>query len=353
MGSEGLWIAARRYRRHIPRKQIVSGVVRPALPGCELELRLSDRSILRLHVPDEDDAVALLQALGRDAAHRPATIGVGTTERYNRALLAVLAHLGLLVAVVLGLDRAHLLQRPPPASVLAFMAAQAIVSYLFIRYTRPLEVTVGLDVVVIHYPFSKRVIPWSRIERFELGFHALTLRLAPPPGSTSDDPEILRIPVTNDGAAAQALHDRLIEAQMLRSRSEDAHLGRRVERGGRTLSDWRVDVSKLLTSAGQAYRNAAVSVEQLRALAANPGAPAEQRLGAALALGSANDDVGRTTVRVAARSVVSPKLRIALREALQESPNEEAIEEALAEEAESQGASPQPAATSPTRQDTD
>jgi hypothetical protein len=52
---------------------------------------------------------------------------------------------------------------------------------------------------------------------------------------------------------------------------------------------------------------------------------------AALAIGGNGDRAARAAVRVSAGSVVSRKLRIALREALRDEPDETAIEEALAE----------------------
>jgi len=336
VGPEGLQLSGRNWQKLIPRKELASACFRPALPGTEVELRLTDRSVLRLHVPEETHAVAMVRALGRDTAHRAATIGVGTEGRYKRAAWGALGHFVVLLALLLYTGALSWPVFHSSPLLLGMVALQALVSYLVIRLTRRAEVTIGLDRVVVRMPFRTHVIPWSRIARIEERPTNLGIALHPAGGVLGEKTETIWLDTGNDAAAGRALYDRLIEAQSLRERPEDAHLGKRLERGGRSFAEWRIELSRLL-KAGEGYRSAAVSVEALRALAASPSASAEQRLGAALALGVAKDPDGRTAVRVSARSVVSPKLRIALREAVQAKPDEAAIEEALSEAEEEEG----------------
>ena len=327
-GPEGLVLRARQWRTSLPRKQIVSAHVRPSPGGAEVELRLAGGSVLRLALPRES-AEDLVYALGLDAEHRPATLTLGRVElRYARACLAALAH--ALVALFLTDKLPAFLGESLPFS-LALVAVHALVSFLVVRATRNTEVTVGLDAVVVRGPFRRRVIPWSRIQDITHDLTSVTLHLTPPAGEDRAASVRLRLPGWSDQSSAAALATRLEEARALRSEVADENLGDKLARAGRPLKDWRASVASLLDGNALAYRSAAVRVETLRTLAASPSTPAEQRLAAALAIGSAGDRAARAAVRASAGSVVSRRLRIALREALKETPDEKAIEEALAE----------------------
>lgn len=335
-GPEGLSIRSWLSSSSVPRKEIVSGHVRPCPSGAEVELRLVDRSILHLGFDEMGDAEALVEALGLDAASRPATLSLGEVgERYLRAALIALGH--VLCSVVVYAPR-----MPAPGSstvpeVLAHVAFLALVSYLLVRVMRFPEVTVGLDAVVVKGPFRRRVIPWSRIDRIDTAAEGVTLVLAPPPGSAPGaGSKLVRLRSPGTAVPGRALASRLEEAHRLRALVVEDQVASRLARAGRPLKDWRAAVVSLLQGQTGVYRSAAVRVEALRAIAESPAAPAEQRLAAAMAIGAAGDGAARASVRISAGGVVSRRLRVALREALRPDPDETAIEEALAEaEAES------------------
>jgi hypothetical protein len=84
-----------------------------------------------------------------------------------------------------------------------------------------------------------------------------------------------------------------------------------LDRGGRSASAWRAAMRALL-AAPENYREQAVTRDALVEVLESPGAPAERRVGAALALAGADDPETRTRIRVAAGACADERLRIAL-----------------------------------------
>ena len=86
--------------------------------------------------------------------------------------------------------------------------------------------------------------------------------------------------------------------------------------GGRTAAEWRVHLRGLIDVHGD-YRAAAVGPLELAALTADASAPADVRVGAAVALSVLpNDNPERARVRVAIDTAANPVLRVALERAL-------------------------------------
>ena len=88
----------------------------------------------------------------------------------------------------------------------------------------------------------------------------------------------------------------------------------------------------MLEDAGGGYRSASVPEDTLWRVALDPSEPAEDRIGAGLALRSKLDDEGRARLRVAAEAAASPEVRIAL-----EGAASEVDDDALAEVLERRG----------------
>ncbi len=100
-----------------------------------------------------------------------------------------------------------------------------------------------------------------------------------------------------------------------------------LERGGRDIATWRDAVAAEVGGAG-VFRDAAFGREALVELVESPVASPTQRLGAALALADAGDDV-RTRVRVAADACANAALQQALGAVL-----ERRLDEAMARQVE-------------------
>lgn len=101
-----------------------------------------------------------------------------------------------------------------------------------------------------------------------------------------------------------------------------------LDRAGRSLSDWRAAAARVLTAA-TGFRDAMVGPDDLGAVLDDATATAEQRVAAAIALAQHPDH--RPRVRVAAETIASPKLRVALERAADGELDDGALESALAE----------------------
>jgi hypothetical protein len=135
--------------------------------------------------------------------------------------------------------------------------------------------------------------------------------LVPLAGHPADEVEALR---------------RRIEAGIERSRAAPRAALDVLARGGRTVLDWRVDLER---ATRQSFRTAALPQDEIDAVLADPAAPAEARVGAALALRAMGD--AQLRVRVAAESTASPRVRAALEAAAEDEIDDARIAAALDE----------------------
>jgi hypothetical protein len=100
-----------------------------------------------------------------------------------------------------------------------------------------------------------------------------------------------------------------------------------LDRRERTLHGWHVALRDLALGGG-GFRGAALSGDDLTDVLADPEAPLERRVGAALALRSRSADA-RTRIRIVADTCAEPHARIALEAAAGDEIDERAIERAL------------------------
>jgi hypothetical protein len=84
-----------------------------------------------------------------------------------------------------------------------------------------------------------------------------------------------------------------------------------LERQGRSVKEWRGNLRRLALSPG-GFRDQALAPEDVEGLLADPSAPFEQRVGAALLLRESADEGARKRIRVAAEGTADPMLREAL-----------------------------------------
>lgn len=100
-----------------------------------------------------------------------------------------------------------------------------------------------------------------------------------------------------------------------------------LDRRERPVEEWRAALEELALG-GKGFRGPALHDDDLQRILDDPGAPLEQRIGAALALRSrGGDEQGR--IRVAAETSVERRVRVALEAAAGEEIDERAIERAL------------------------
>jgi len=171
------------------------------------------------------------------------------------------------------------------------------------------RLVVGLDGIRIAGVLRPRFVPYSAI-RAVTGGGPIVVDLAN---------ETLYLPVIGQSAdQIAALHDR-IEQGRKRYAEKSARPLDALDRAGRTIAEWTEAVRRL-PNAGS-FRQAALDIEDLEKVVADPKAPIERRVGAALALRDP------AKVRVAAEQSADPKVRVALEATLEE--DEDVIERAL------------------------
>lgn len=101
-----------------------------------------------------------------------------------------------------------------------------------------------------------------------------------------------------------------------------------LERKGRSVRAWSSALDELLREAGGGYRKAMLSKDQVAQVLEDSKAPAELRIGAALAL-SPNDPLTAARLRVAIETCVNPAVRLALSQASYGELDDATLESAL------------------------
>lgn len=219
------------------------------------------------------------------------------------ALAFVALQLAPIIVLSLYLARLH------PVAVVALLTGTAVVIFSYARRSLgPVELLLGVDGLSILSGRRPRFVPWRDVRairrvRFDL---VLSLRAG----------EQLRIPVSSPDAARDRALVAEIRAEIARAPELVPAATTALQRGGRDLDQWR-EALRALTARSSAYRGPAVDPADLARAVGARDVPAEQRVGAAIALAALSDD-GRTRVRVAAESSANLPLREALADIAEE-----------------------------------
>ncbi|HTN88222.1 MAG TPA: hypothetical protein VL242_31295, partial [Sorangium sp.] len=133
---------------------------------------------------------------------------------------------------------------------------------------------------------------------------------------------------------------------LLRERSgrgapEAGRAGALLERRGLPATAWRAALRRLVSESGADYRTAKLTREQALAVLEDGAAPAELRIGAALALSAWRDGQTVERLRIAAEGCASRDVRLALEQAAEGDMDDWMLERALS------SASPGPRAVAP------
>ena len=279
----------------------------------------------RLHVSQRDDAQRLLRNLGLD--ERAVKMWIGSSTRGGRgcasgclffALLmgipAVIAFVIALAYSLVGEGSWALIGSIAPFT--AVFVAVAIASGLALRSA---EVTIGSDGIFVRSsPWNKRFIAFTDLsDHYSLNDKLVIETAGPKP---------LKIRCQNTKGAI-ALDERIAKAKARFDEGSSLDL-RELDRGARPFSEWRERLLGLLDSA-KAYRDRALSRDDLWAVVQNAAATPERRVGAALALSKQVDDEGRDRIRVAAEGCANEPLRVAIDNAADGELEEAALEEAM------------------------
>lgn len=303
----------------LPSDRIRQGYFQPLGGGHRAHVVVdAGDTVLRIDVEGEAQARTLLGVLGlgvgRSAARFSAIAPLGS--RSGRAALAASA-----VAVALAVLSVA-------AESPALFVIGALVGILARVLLVPANVVVGADGVAIEGRLHRELYPISAIRdtrRTRRGI-AFVMR----------DREVT-IPLTSSFALSLfelPIRDALLA--YVRGSIERARTGEgaassgdalpTLERGEGSFAAW----VRALGHDEADFRTPHVPTDALAHLVASTSAPALRRVGAAIALAKRGTAEDRTRVRVAARAVAAPKLRVAL-ERIADQPDDTALEEAVRE----------------------
>lgn len=308
----------------VPRRAIDGALVVAGKDGGhEVEIALAGGDVLHVQAGGKEGELA--SALGASRGGRRTAVPLGGTRSpLWRGLRAVL--LGLIASSVSACPGAMLgsaLHTDTGITLFVTMLVTFLVTAgLIARPWAPRRVVIGADGVLIESAFGKRFFPRDRIFGVEVvrGRVALLLR---------DGDEVDHVPLTAEDPGRQdALIRRIRAALEAHGDGEDPRAAL-LARGDDSIAKWRERLGKLVAK-GEGYRRRALPSDVLVRIASDGAAAPDVRLGAAMAIGLADDADARQQLRVAAEEVADDDLRAALEAVTEGKAEEEAVEAACA-----------------------
>jgi len=308
----------------VPRASLERAVVLQGIDGPLLELHLTSGDIVRAALRSAEEGERFV----RDA-------GLPKTPSVEDIRFASTAH----QVVIFGLrwTLGAFVTAGGAAALTALLfpdASEGVLSVLFAASTLamtgavgwsavPRWLQVGADGITLRRGPRRRFVPYHAVTSIQLASDGqvpvLLLEMS------GGDRLRLPAPPPYEDSAQRSL--RAIAARMQAWRLQSMRERGALARGGRDIATWRDAVAAEMGGTG-VFRDAAFGREALVELVESPVAPPTHRLGAALALAEAGDDV-RTRVRVAADACANEALQSALCAAL-----DRRLDEPLAERVE-------------------
>lgn len=277
-------------------------------------------------VSDLEEGRALLRSLGLDATQ-------ATADVFAASPIVAKPYVPILMGLTIPFTTVIARSFHAPAAQVPYFLIATVATFVAL-YLTPTRVRVGTDGILTSWLGRQRFYSYGEItsiEKYESrgrGRAHVGIEIYLAEGGT------VRIPMgqkrTSDGDV-QKLYDRISAAvDAYRSGATGEELSA-LARGARPIAEWIDSLRALGVGAGADLRRAAMPPDRLMAVALDSTASPLARAGAAVAMGGVIDEGERERIRVAAESVASPKLRIALGRAVDPNADEHALEEALAE----------------------
>jgi hypothetical protein len=231
-------------------------------------------------------------------------MGKPLVSRFKSGLLRGLAGVGAAVALIgIGAWLKETLDLRFVAGV-AWTVLFFALTVGWVLATRPPEVAVGADGVRIRGRVGSRFVALSEIASAKVeGLSSLVLGLK--------DGKTERVDVALGNLPM--LHALVHRIERALSGAEGAATETRLSllrRGERTIAAWKEALRAHVRNAD--YRHAALADLDLERIVGSPGATAEHRIGAAIALKEGGSDTARDRIRIAAEQCVNPQVRVAL-----------------------------------------
>lgn len=199
------------------------------------------------------------------------------------------------------------------------------------------RVVVGTDGFVTRWLFRERFVPFSKVAAVHPEKRVTQREVIDTVVELTSGRKLrlrpLEVPNTEveRGSEGRALYTHLAAAFERSKQASSAmpNVQALVQRGSRSTREWLSGIDGLVGGGGARYRVAQLSSDSLLAVATDPNASVDARVGAAAALIRTNDDDLRVRVRVCAESCTDRALREAML-ALSEARDDDATETALA-----------------------
>jgi hypothetical protein len=296
------------------------------------------RRHLRLEVANADEGRRLLHALGFGTSQTIARFRVISYAAINSAAgsakarwFGAIAMISLNLTATWGVYVCHTLRSPFPV-VWPHLAILTLLTLAFgVTAETPTRLHIGTDGLLLIRPFSKRFIPYARLQS--------AARYDGPPNQqhqcltlTLRGGEAVRVFVS------WAKGDP--EIDIILQRTHEALEAWRAGGGGQTGASslarpadisptaWVARLRTLGVGQPATHRVSPLSREMLWQMLEDPASPPGRRAAAAVALQATLDDAARARLRVVAQTSTQPRLRAAL-DAVVEAQEDEAVAEAL------------------------
>lgn len=324
-------------RRSIPRNQIVGGVVVPSPKNATLEVYLKDGDLIRIAVDDARTGDAILDELGIGATNRRARIDLADDSRKLLVALPRLVVTALFWFMMLGMAvqqyQAAFGHKLPGTFMGPWLACLVGTFLLWQRLARPASIEVGSDGVTIKRALEERFLPHASTAR--VWAHGKQVFFSDTSGTLTSVGGSLAQAGAEDGAhaapTALAAVYRIEEARRAAGGEQvPEQLAAQLDHDGRSVESWRRDLEDVMAP-GAGYRSAALSPDDVEKVLADPYAPIDRRIGAAVALTAARVPGAPERIRVAAGATSNDELRNALEKVADGRTDQQAEDEAIAE----------------------
>ncbi|MFO0626363.1 MAG: hypothetical protein U0325_12190 [Polyangiales bacterium] len=300
----------------LPAREVRAGWVVPGAQSASVVFERADGARVALTVDDTASAQEVLGAMGFDAQRRSLKVSLGRGWDGPLRALGVLLFGGLQTLPLLALFAAWL-HLGPVSRALLFASVTVAGFIVASRTMGPPELTIGADGITLQRGFQPRFLPYRLLRWIERDGDDLVLLLV-------DDQRIRVTPTSRDAARDDMVVERIRgAAERARAQGGNAALAL-LDRNGRSVRAWREALRALRGAPG--YRDAGLGEAELQAVLADPGASAERRIAAAVALASHAPTDDLTRVRVAVDACADPALREAVASALRGDLDDEAME---------------------------
>jgi hypothetical protein len=294
------------------------------------ELRLRSGAVLSAVVADREQAQAIVAACGVGPEQRALRMKVA-----GAAAWLTVGFPSFLVGLIVCAIGAYLLleligvpdqAQDAPAFLLAALLVTGWVA-AWMRLLGPPWVVVGRDGVMVESGFRRRFIAYEKLSRVYNHEHGIALELV--------NHEIVRLSASDPlDARTSAVIARIDEARLAWLGTPDAPDSGEarlelLDRGSRSIAEWRMSLAKLREKTAGYRGRAGLRDQELLDVLSDARAPAERKIGAALALAGPRDPAVRARIAVAAAATANESLGRALEALASGEADASAIAEAI------------------------